>query len=144
MNPNGNSFVCISFIEINIWKRNSTVEKFPIRPELRSVFNTFDQSFDLFLLSHFLCGISLPYIYFYDFVQHALKKQPTHEFMEHENVATPYSATVSINNLKYETGWRASKINPRVKCWGNPGNPNPRKEGKNHWRRILAKSTKFA
>ncbi len=41
------SFLCI---EMNIWKRNSTVKNFPIRPEFRSV-----------LLSFFLCGISFPY-----------------------------------------------------------------------------------
>jgi hypothetical protein len=35
-------------IEINIWKRNSTVKNFPIRTEFRSVFNAFDQSFDQF------------------------------------------------------------------------------------------------
>jgi hypothetical protein len=66
-------FLFIFVIEINIWKRNSTVEKFPIRPEFRSVFNAFDQSFDQFLLSYFLCGISLPCIYFYDFCKQFVK-----------------------------------------------------------------------
>ncbi len=58
-------FLCIGRkgdpIEINIWKRNSTVKNFPIRTEFRSVFNAFDQSFD-----QFYC-LFLPYIYFYVF-----------------------------------------------------------------------------
>ncbi len=45
----------------------------------------------------------------HEYVQHALKKQPTYEFKELENAATPYSATVSINNLKYGTGYGTSK-----------------------------------
>lgn len=45
----------------------------------------------------------------HEYVQHALKKQPTYEFKELENSATPYSATVSINNLKYGTGFGTSK-----------------------------------
>ncbi|XP_037948587.1 microprocessor complex subunit DGCR8-like isoform X1 [Teleopsis dalmanni] len=45
----------------------------------------------------------------HEYVQHALKKQPTYEFKELENAATPYSATVSINNLKYGTGFGTSK-----------------------------------
>ena len=38
-------------------------------------------------------------------MQHAWKKQPSYEFKELENSATPYLATVSINNLKYGTGY---------------------------------------
>jgi microprocessor complex subunit DGCR8 len=45
----------------------------------------------------------------HEYVQHALKKQPTYEFKELENSATPYSATVSINNLKYGVGYGGSK-----------------------------------
>ncbi|XP_004517920.1 microprocessor complex subunit DGCR8 isoform X1 [Ceratitis capitata] len=45
----------------------------------------------------------------HEYVQHALKKQPTYEFKELENAATPYSATVSINDLKYGTGYGTSK-----------------------------------
>lgn len=41
----------------------------------------------------------------HEYVQHAWKKQPSYEFKELENSATPYSATVSINNLKYGTGY---------------------------------------
>lgn len=45
----------------------------------------------------------------HEYVQHALKKQPTYEFKELENAATPYSATVSINQLRYGTGFGTSK-----------------------------------
>lgn len=45
----------------------------------------------------------------HEYVQHALKKQPTYEFKELENAATPYAATVSINSLKYGTGFGSSK-----------------------------------
>lgn len=45
----------------------------------------------------------------HEYVQHALKKQPTYEFKELENATTPYSATVSINDLKYGTGFGTSK-----------------------------------
>lgn len=45
----------------------------------------------------------------HEYVQHALKKQPTYEFKELENAATPYSATVSISDLKYGTGFGTSK-----------------------------------
>ncbi|KAL9895841.1 microprocessor complex subunit DGCR8 isoform X1 [Glossina fuscipes] len=45
----------------------------------------------------------------HEYVQHALKKQPTYEFKELQNAATPYSATVSINDLKYGTGYGTSK-----------------------------------
>lgn len=45
----------------------------------------------------------------HEYVQHALKKQPTYEFKELENAATPYAAIVSINDLKYGTGYGTSK-----------------------------------
>lgn len=45
----------------------------------------------------------------HEYVQHALKKQPTYEFKELDNAATPYSATVSINDIKYGTGYGTSK-----------------------------------
>ncbi|XP_055632656.1 microprocessor complex subunit DGCR8 isoform X2 [Toxorhynchites rutilus septentrionalis] len=45
----------------------------------------------------------------HEYVQHALRKQPSYEFKELENAATPYSATVSINDLKYGTGYGTSK-----------------------------------
>lgn len=45
----------------------------------------------------------------HEYVQHALKKQPVYEFKDLENPATPYSATVSINKMKYGTGVGTSK-----------------------------------
>lgn len=45
----------------------------------------------------------------HEYVQHAFKKQPTYEFKELENAATPYAATVSINDMKYGTGFGTSK-----------------------------------
>lgn len=45
----------------------------------------------------------------HEYVQHALKKQPTYEFKELENAATPYSATVCVNGVKYGTGYGTSK-----------------------------------
>ena len=45
----------------------------------------------------------------HEYVQHALKKQPLYEFRDLENPATPYSATVSINKMKYGTGVGTSK-----------------------------------
>lgn len=50
----------------------------------------------------------------HEYVQHALKKQPSYEFKELENAATPYSAIVSINGLKYGTGYGTSK--KQAKC----------------------------
>ncbi|XP_052901646.1 microprocessor complex subunit DGCR8 [Anopheles moucheti] len=45
----------------------------------------------------------------HEYVQHALRKQPTYEFKELENAATPYAATVTINDLKYGMGYGTSK-----------------------------------
>ncbi|KAH8306368.1 hypothetical protein KR018_009303 [Drosophila ironensis] len=45
----------------------------------------------------------------HEYVQHALKTQPTYEFKELQNAATPYSATVLVNNLKYGVGYGTSK-----------------------------------
>jgi len=45
----------------------------------------------------------------HEYVQHALRKQPTYVFRELENAATPYSATVVINNMQYGTGYGSSK-----------------------------------
>ncbi|KAL5274371.1 DGCR8 family protein [Megaselia abdita] len=45
----------------------------------------------------------------HEYVQHALKKQPTYEFKELENAATPYSATVCVNGVKYGSGYGTSK-----------------------------------
>lgn len=45
----------------------------------------------------------------HEYVQHALKKQPSYQFTELENAATPYAATVVIKDMKYGTGYGASK-----------------------------------
>nr|CAG4643899.1 EOG090X04U5 [Lepidurus arcticus] len=45
----------------------------------------------------------------HEYVQHALKKQPSYQFKEIENAATPYSATVLINGMQYGTGFGSSK-----------------------------------
>lgn len=45
----------------------------------------------------------------HEYVQHALKKQPSYEFKELENAATPYAAIVSISDLRYGTGFGSSK-----------------------------------
>ena len=45
----------------------------------------------------------------HEYVQHALRQQPTYQFKELENAATPYSATVMINALQYGTGFGSSK-----------------------------------
>ncbi|CAH1153607.1 unnamed protein product [Phaedon cochleariae] len=45
----------------------------------------------------------------HEYVQHALKKQPSYEFIELENAATPYSATVLIKEMRYGVGYGSSK-----------------------------------
>ncbi|PSN51364.1 hypothetical protein C0J52_07928 [Blattella germanica] len=45
----------------------------------------------------------------HEYVQHALKKQPSYEFKELENAATPYAATVSITGMRYGVGYGTSK-----------------------------------
>lgn len=45
----------------------------------------------------------------HEYVQHALKKQPKYVFKEVENAATPYAATIIINDLHYSTGYGSSK-----------------------------------
>lgn len=45
----------------------------------------------------------------HEYVQHALKKQPSYQFTELENAATPYAATVIIKDMKYGTGYGTSK-----------------------------------
>ncbi|KAJ9582352.1 hypothetical protein L9F63_003312 [Diploptera punctata] len=45
----------------------------------------------------------------HEYVQHALKKQPSYEFKELENAATPYAATVTINSMQYGIGYGTSK-----------------------------------
>lgn len=50
----------------------------------------------------------------HEYVQHALRKQPSYIFRELENAATPYSATVVINNMQYGTGYGSSKKQVRL------------------------------
>lgn len=45
----------------------------------------------------------------HEYVQHALKKQPTYQFTELENAATPYAATVMIKDMRYGIGYGTSK-----------------------------------
>ncbi|XP_066985833.1 microprocessor complex subunit DGCR8 isoform X2 [Macrobrachium rosenbergii] len=45
----------------------------------------------------------------HEYVQHALKKQPKYVFKEVENAATPYAATIIINDMPYSTGYGSSK-----------------------------------
>lgn len=45
----------------------------------------------------------------HEFVQHTLRKQPTYSFQELENAATPYAATVIINDTAYGRGFGSSK-----------------------------------
>ncbi|CAH0549289.1 unnamed protein product [Brassicogethes aeneus] len=45
----------------------------------------------------------------HEYVQHALKKQPSYKYTELENAATPYQATVSIKDMKYGVGYGTSK-----------------------------------
>nr|XP_023029302.1 microprocessor complex subunit DGCR8-like [Leptinotarsa decemlineata] len=50
----------------------------------------------------------------HEYVQHALKKQPTYKFTELENAATPYAATVIIKDMLYGVGYGTSK--KQAKC----------------------------
>jgi len=45
----------------------------------------------------------------HEYVQHALRMQPTYVFEELENAATPYLATVQINGVSYAVGYGSSK-----------------------------------
>ncbi|CAB3369671.1 Hypothetical predicted protein [Cloeon dipterum] len=45
----------------------------------------------------------------HEYVQHALRKQPEYEYKELENAATPYSATVIVNDVRYGQGFGTSK-----------------------------------
>nr|AVK59430.1 Pasha-PA [Diabrotica virgifera] len=45
----------------------------------------------------------------HEYVQHVLKKQPTYQFTELENAATPYAATVIIKDMRYGVGYGTSK-----------------------------------
>lgn len=45
----------------------------------------------------------------HEYVQHSLKKQPVYTYHEMDSSATPYSATVVVNGIKYGTGLGSSK-----------------------------------
>jgi hypothetical protein len=45
----------------------------------------------------------------HEYVQHALRKQPSYIFKELESAANPYAATVVINGMQYGTGYGSSK-----------------------------------
>jgi microprocessor complex subunit DGCR8 len=45
----------------------------------------------------------------HEYVQHALRMQPSYTFGEIRNSASPYAATVMINNVKYGIGYGTSK-----------------------------------
>lgn len=52
----------------------------------------------------------------HEYVQQVLKKQPTYEFKELENPATPYSATVFIGEMQYGTATGTSKKLAKVEA----------------------------
>ena len=45
----------------------------------------------------------------HEYVQQSLKTQPYYSFTELDNAATPYAATVRINELEYGRGTGSSK-----------------------------------
>ena len=45
----------------------------------------------------------------HEYVQHAMRQQPTYTYRELENAATPYSAEVVIGDMKYGIGYGSSK-----------------------------------
>lgn len=45
----------------------------------------------------------------HEYVQHSFRMQPKYSFSELENAATPYAATVTINDMKYGVGYGTSK-----------------------------------
>ncbi|XP_054280842.1 microprocessor complex subunit DGCR8-like [Macrosteles quadrilineatus] len=52
----------------------------------------------------------------HEYVQHALKKHPKYQFKELQNPATPYSATVFIDDMQYSVGVGASKKQAKVEA----------------------------
>ncbi|KAG8179975.1 hypothetical protein JTE90_016307 [Oedothorax gibbosus] len=50
-----------------------------------------------------------PVCILHEYVQHALRKQPSYEFRELENAGTPYGAAVVIDGIKYGNGLGSSK-----------------------------------
>jgi microprocessor complex subunit DGCR8 len=92
--PDGTKLITFPVLSAEVADPNSTTPSSQQRPKKEWVMNPNGKSFVCIL---------------HEYVQHAWKKQPSYEFKELENSATPYSATVSINNLKYGTGYGTSK-----------------------------------
>lgn len=88
--PDGTKLITFPVMSAEVQDPNSTTQTSQQRPKKEWVMNPNGKSFVCIL---------------HEYVQHAWKKQPSYEFKELENSATPYSATVSINNLKYGTGY---------------------------------------
>lgn len=92
--PDGTKLITFPVLSAEVADPNSTTPSSQQRPKKEWVMNPNGKSFVCIL---------------HEYVQHAWKKQPSYEFKELENSATPYSATVSINNLKYGTGYGEKK-----------------------------------
>ena len=88
--PEGTKLITFPVLSAEVQDPNSTTPTTQQRPKKEWVMNPNGKSFVCIL---------------HEYVQHAWKKQPSYEFKELENSATPYLATVSINNLKYGTGY---------------------------------------
>lgn len=88
--PEGTKLITFPVMNTEVQDPNSTTPTTQQRPKKEWVMNPNGKSFVCIL---------------HEYVQHAWKKQPSYEFKELENSATPYLATVSINNLKYGTGY---------------------------------------
>lgn len=88
--PEGTKLITFPVLSAEVQDMNSSNPTTQSRPKKEWVMNPNGKSFVCIL---------------HEYVQHAWKKQPSYEFKELENSATPYLATVSINNLKYGTGY---------------------------------------
>lgn len=92
--PEGTKLITFPVLSAEVQDPNSSNPSTTQRPKKEWVMNPNGKSFVCIL---------------HEYVQHAWKKQPSYEFKELENSATPYLATVSINSLKYGTGYGTSK-----------------------------------
>lgn len=88
--PEGTKLITFPVLSAEVQDPNCTTPTTQQRPKKEWVMNPNGKSFVCIL---------------HEYVQHAWKKQPSYEFKELENSATPYLATVSINSLKYGTGY---------------------------------------
>ncbi|XP_011498331.1 PREDICTED: microprocessor complex subunit DGCR8 [Ceratosolen solmsi marchali] len=94
--PDGTKLITFPVVNNTIYSgSNSTQEEEPAsRPPKHWIMNPSGKSYVCIL---------------HEYVQHALKKQPTYKFKELENAATPYSAVVCINDMEYGSGFGSSK-----------------------------------